>query len=127
MSISKELVHVLFSAVSNIHYQQETAMVPVPEEDPDKEEQDPALEKEIDDAMAKNEEIKIRNEQLNKIKGYVKLIVPEEGEEVVDPEDFKDWDEKGYMRVQNYREMVMNEAGEMVEAGAHAAAQALAA
>ena len=48
--------------------------------------------------------------------------MPEEGEEVVDPEDFKDWDEKGYMRVQNYREMVMNEAGEMVEAGAHAAA-----
>ena len=49
--------------------------------------------------MAKNEEIKIRNDQLNKIKGYVKLIVPEEGEEVTDPEDFKDWDEKGYMRV----------------------------
>ena len=99
MSISKELVHVLFSAVTNIHYQQEKEMVPVPEEDPDKEEQDPALEKEIEDAMAANEEIKIRNDQLNKIKGYVKLIVPEEGEEFTDPEDFKDWDEKGYMRV----------------------------
>ena len=37
-------------------------MVPVPEEDPDKEEQDPALEKEIEDAMAANEEIKIRND-----------------------------------------------------------------
>ena len=102
-------------------------MVPVPEEDPEKEEQDPALEKEIEDAMAANEEIKIKNDKLNKIKGYVKLVIPEEGEEVGDPEDYKDWDEKGYMRVQNYREMVMNEAGEMVEAGAHAAAQALAA
>lgn len=102
-------------------------MVPVPEEDPEKEEQDPALEKEIEDALAANEEIKIRNDQLAKIKTYVKLIVPEEGEEVGDPEDFKEWDEKGYMRVQNYREMVMNESGEMVEAAAHAAAQALAA
>ena len=53
--------------------------------------------------------------------------MPEEGEEVGDPEDFKEWDEKGYMRVQNYREMVMNESGEMVEASAQAAALAAAA
>ena len=45
----------------------------------------------------------------------------------MDPEDFKDWDEKGYLRVMNYREMVMNESGEMVEASAHAAALAAAA
>ena len=53
--------------------------------------------------------------------------MPEETEEAVDPDDFKDWDEKGYLRVMNYREMVMNESGEMVEASAHAAAQAAAA
>ena len=117
----------VFTAITNIHYQQETAMVPVPEEDPEKEEQDPALEKEIEDALAQNEEIKIKNDQLTKIKGYVRLIVPEETEEAVDPEDFKDWDEKGYLRVMNYREMVMNESGEMVDAAAHAAALAAAA
>ena len=117
----------VFTAITNIHYQQETAMVPVPEEDPEKEEQDPALEKEIEDALAQNEEIKIKNDQLTKIKGYVRLIVPEETEEAVDPEDFKDWDEKGYLRVMNYREMVMNESGEMVDAAAHAAALASAA
>ena len=117
----------VFTAITNIHYQQETAMVPVPEEDPEKEEQDPALEKEIEDALAQNEEIKIKNDQLTKIKGYVRLIVPEEAEEAVDPEDFKDWDEKGYLRVMNYREMVMNESGEMVDAAAHAAALAAAA
>ena len=62
LNINMELVHTLFSAVTNIHYQQEAASVPVPEEDPEKEEQDPALEKEIEDAIATNEEIKIRNE-----------------------------------------------------------------
>ena len=50
------------SAITNIHYQQEAAMVPVPEEDPEKEEQDPALEKEIEDALAANEETKIKND-----------------------------------------------------------------
>jgi hypothetical protein len=53
--------------------------------------------------------------------------VPEETEEAVDPEDFKDWDEKGYLRVMNYREMVLNESGEMIEATAQAAALAAAA
>ena len=53
--------------------------------------------------------------------------MPEETEEAVDPDDFKDWDEKGYLRVMNYREMVMNESGEMVDAAAHAAALASAA
>jgi hypothetical protein len=52
----------VFTAITNIHYQQETAMVPVPEEDPEKEEQDPALEKEIEDALASNEETKIKND-----------------------------------------------------------------
>ena len=47
--------------------------------------------------------------------------MPEEGE-AGDPEDYKDWNEKGYMRVHNFREMVINESGEMVEAAAHAAA-----
>ena len=52
----------VFTAITNIHYQQEAAMVPVPEEDPEKEEQDPALEKEIEDALAANEETKIKND-----------------------------------------------------------------
>lgn len=51
LGIGKELVEELFVALGNIHYCEQQELVPVPEEDPEKEEQDPALEKAIEDAQ----------------------------------------------------------------------------
>ena len=51
LGIGKELIEELFVALGNINYCEQQELVPVPEEDPEKEEQDPALEKAIEDAQ----------------------------------------------------------------------------
>ncbi len=51
LALGKELMEELFTALATIHYQEQQELVPVPEEDPEKEEQDPALEKAIEDAQ----------------------------------------------------------------------------
>ena len=47
------------------------------------------------------------------MKTFIKFIIPAEGE----PEglDFEEWEEKYHLKLNNHRELVLNEAGEVVE------------
>jgi hypothetical protein len=47
------------------------------------------------------------------MKTFISFVTPEEGEP--ETQDFTTWEEKAFVRVRNFREMVMNDAGEMVE------------
>jgi len=48
------------------------------------------------------------------MKTFVRFTKPEEGE----PEtpNYEEWDEKCFIKVLNHRELIVNEAGEVVEA-----------
>ena len=107
LGISKDLVYELFTALANIHYKEQEDLVPVPEEEPDKEEQDPELEKKQEEAQNTNEEITARNEVCTKMKTFVRFVTPEEGESA-EP-NYEEWDEKCYIQLMNFREAVVGE------------------
>ena len=109
--VSENLIRETFIALATIHYKEAEEPVAVPEEDPENE--DPKLEEKQDAAVAQNEAIEARNETLAKMKTFIGFVTPEEGEPEM--QDFAAWEEKAFVRVRNFREMVMNEAGEMVE------------
>ena len=50
------------------------------------------------------------------MKTFIRFIKPEEGE----PElpNYDEWEEKCYIKIHNYRELLLNDAGEIVEATA---------
>lgn len=52
------------------------------------------------------------------MKTFIKFVKPEEGE----PEqpNYEEWDEKCFIRLHNYRELVLNDAGEIIESAAQA-------
>ena len=50
------------------------------------------------------------------MKTFIKFVKPEEGEPEVT--NYEEWAEKCFIKVLNYRELVLNEAGEIVEAAA---------
>ena len=75
------------------------------------------MEKKQEDAQNQNEDIQARNETVAKMKTFVKFIVPEEEEP--DEINFEEWDEKCFITVQNYREMHVNEAGDLVAVAAN--------
>ena len=60
------------------------------------------VEEAKEQATAANEEINKFNEALNKIKSFVKLTAPLEDEPAV--LDYESFDEKCFIRLQNYRE-----------------------
>ena len=67
----------------------------------------------VDAANAENEQIKAHNEAVNKLKAKISLQVPkdkyakpvdvEDWHYPENPEDYSFWNEKCYIRVQNYK------------------------
>jgi len=47
------------------------------------------------------------------MKTFISFVTPGEGEP--ETQDFKEWEEKAFDKVRNFREMIMNDAGEMIE------------
>ena len=101
VGINEDLVFEVFKALCMIHYHQPKEAVPVPDGDDDQ----------ADKIQEQNEEIEKENELYNKLKQYVKLVVPEpaaEGEEnpvtEFEEPDYDEADEKCLVRILNYRD-----------------------
>ena len=96
MGMKREFMEEVFAAIAHIHYQEPQELVKEPEED------DPNFDEAKEAAQAANEETERKNEELNKLKSFVKLVTPLEDEPAT-PE-YKDFDEKCFIRVKNYRD-----------------------
>lgn len=98
----------IFSAITRVDMQETKAEKEAPAEGVEN------YQQLLDACNAENEQIKQHNEQVNKLKAKISLCVPrekyakpEDAAEWHYPEDFNDygfWNEKAYMRVQNYKE-----------------------
>ncbi len=93
--MEKEFIEVIFEAIARINFEQPMELVKEPEDD---EGADEARE----NAAAQNEDIEKNNSALEKLKTFVKLVTPTEEEPEVT--DYKEFDEKCYIRLKNYRE-----------------------
>jgi U3 small nucleolar ribonucleoprotein component len=97
----------IFSAISRVDLQEIKAEKAMPEEGAEN------FQQLVDAANAENEQIKAHNEAVNKLKSKISLQVPKEKyakpEDVEDwhypekPNDWNFWNEKCYIRVQNYK------------------------
>jgi len=98
----------IFSAITKVSLTETKAEKPMPAEGADN------YQGLLDAANAENESIKTSNDSINKLKNKISLSVPKtkyakpEDAETWhypdDPNDYSFWDEKCYVRVQNYKE-----------------------
>lgn len=67
--------------------------------------EDDANEDARDNAQTANEAIEKKNEELSRLKSFVKFVTPLEDEPAIP--DYKDFDEKCFIRVKNYRDPLL--------------------
>jgi hypothetical protein len=106
--INDNAIQEIFSAITKVDLIETKQEKPLPEEGAEN------YQQLVDAANQENEQVKAHNEQVNKLKAKISLQVPKEAyakpEDAeswhypADPSDFGFWNEKAYMRVQNYKE-----------------------
>ena len=94
LMLNEDCMTDVFHGLCQIHYQEEEELLAEPTED------DENHEAILADVTAKNEDIKKRNERLNKIKTRVRIFVEKET-------DYTESEEKGLIKLLNYRDPPM--------------------
>ena len=96
LGMKRDFIEEIFRALAQIHYQEPQEPVKEPEEGEENYE-------ELKEKVAQeNEEIEKSNEQLNRLKSFIKFVTPLEDEPAIP--DYKELDEKCFIRIRNYRD-----------------------